>query len=63
MKIRNLLKKFFGLLPAGVVCLAIFILIFGYLASKMGTANMLNTIMNNAHDLFLTRCSILWPYV
>ncbi len=53
MKIRKLLKKIFDWIPAGVVCLAIFFLIFGYLASQMGTANMLNTIMKTAHDLLL----------
>ena len=53
MKLRKLLKKAFGWVPAGVVCLAIFFLIFGYLASRMGTANMLNTIMKTAHDLLL----------
>ena len=50
---KKLLKKLFGWVPAGVVCLAIFFLIFGYLASKMGTANMLNTIMKTSHDLLL----------
>ena len=53
MKIRKLFKKIFGWVPAGVVCLAFFFLIFGYLASRMGTANMLNTIMKTAHDLLL----------
>ena len=53
LHIKLLLKKVFGRIPAGIVCLAIFFLIFGYLASRMGTANMLNTIMNNAHDLLL----------
>lgn len=53
MKIRKLLKKIFDWIPAGVVCLAIFFLVFGYLASQMGTANMLNTIMKTAHDLLL----------
>ena len=53
MKIRKLFKKFFGWIPAGVVCLAIFALVFGYLGSEMGTANMLNTIMKTAHDLLL----------
>ena len=53
LHVKLLLKKFFGRIPAGIVCLAIFFLIFGYLASRMGTANMLNTIMNNAHDLLL----------
>ena len=51
--LRKLFKRIFGWIPAGVACLAIFFLIFGYLASRMGTANMLNTIMNNAHDLLL----------
>lgn len=50
---RKLLKKTFGWIPAGVICLVIFFLIFGYLASNMGTANMLNTIMKTAHDLLL----------
>ena len=46
-------KKLFSWIPGGVVTLAIFILLFGYLGSKMGTANMLNTIMNTSHDLLL----------
>ncbi len=50
---KGLLRKLFGWIPAGIVCLAIFFLLFGYLASKMGTANMLNTIMNTAHKLLL----------
>ena len=50
---KKLLKKLFGWIPTGVVCLTIFFLIFGYLASKMGTANMLNTIMKTSHDLLL----------
>ena len=50
---RKLTKRIFGWIPAGVVCLAIFFLLFGYLASQMGTANMLNTIMKTAHDLLL----------
>lgn len=33
--------------------MAIFFLMFGYLASQMGTANMLNTIMKTSHDLLL----------
>ena len=47
------IKKIFGMIPAGIVCLLVFFLLFGYLASRMGTANMLNTIMNTAHDLLL----------
>ena len=51
--VKNLVKKTFGWIPAGIVCLVIFFALFGYLASKMGTANMLNTIMNTSHDLLL----------
>lgn len=40
-------------MPNGIVCLAIIFLLFGMLGSKMGMANMLNTIMNTAHDLLL----------
>ena len=51
--IKRLLRKLFGWVPAGVICLVVFVALFGYLGSKMGTANMLNTIMNTAHDLLL----------
>ncbi len=40
-------------IPSGITCLVIVLLIFGYLGSKMGTAQMLNTIMHTAHDLLL----------
>ncbi len=50
MKFLNKLK---GIIPGGVICLIIFFLLFGYLASQMGTANMLNTIMKTSHDLLL----------
>lgn len=46
-------KKLFSRIPGGVVTLAVFVLLFGYLGSKMGAANMLNTIMNTSHDLLL----------
>lgn len=49
----KIFKKLFGWIPAGVICLAVFFVLFGYLASRMGTANMLNTIMNTSHDLLL----------
>lgn len=49
----KIVKKLFGWIPSGIACLAVFFLLFGYLASQMGTANMLNTIMNTAHDLLL----------
>lgn len=51
--VKNSLKKLFVWIPAGIICLVIFFALFGYLASKMGTANMLNTIMNTSHDLLL----------
>ena len=46
-------KKLFSWIPSGVITLVIFFLLFGYLGSKMGTANMLKTTMNTAHDLLL----------
>ena len=51
--IKRLFKKLFGWIPAGIICLAVFIVLFGYLGSEMGTANMLNTIMNTSHKLLL----------
>ena len=50
MKIFKNLSRW---IPGGIVCLAVIILLFGYLGSKMGTANMLNTVMNTAHILLL----------
>lgn len=47
------MRKLFRLIPGGVICLTVFVALFGYLGSKMGTANMLNTIMNTSHDLLL----------
>lgn len=40
-------------MPSGIVCLLVIFLLFGYLGSRMGTANMLNTVMHTAHDLLL----------
>ena len=51
--IKRLFKKLFGWIPGSVICLLVFVVMFGYLGCKMGTANMLNTIMNTAHDLLL----------
>ena len=47
--IRRLYKK----IPSGILCLIIVFGLFAYLASRMGTPNMLNTVMNTAHDLLL----------
>lgn len=46
-------KKIYRHIPAGVICLIIVFGMFAYLGAKMGTPNMLNTIMNTAHDLLL----------
>ena len=46
-------KKLFSWIPNGIICLIIVFGLFAYLGSKMGTPNMLNTIMNTAHDLLL----------
>lgn len=49
---KQLQKK--GLpIPGGLVCLALVVLIFGYLGYIMGLPNMLNTMMKTAHDLLL----------
>ena len=40
-------------IPGGLVCLALVVLIFGYLGYIMGLPNMLNTMMKTAHDLLL----------
>ena len=46
-------RKLYSRIPSGIICLVIVFGLFGYLGSKMGMANMLNTIMNTAHDLLL----------
>lgn len=40
-------------IPSGIPCLIVFFALFGYMASVMGTSNMLNTIMKTAHNLLL----------
>ena len=49
----KIFKKLFGWISGGVITLVVFFAMFGYLGAKMGIANMLNTIMNTAHDLLL----------
>ncbi len=46
-------RKFWKLIPSGIICLVIVFGLFGYLGYVMGTPNMLNTVMNTAHDLLL----------
>ena len=50
---KTLFRKFWKLIPSGILCLVIVFGLFGYLGYVMGTPNMLNTIMNTAHDLLL----------
>lgn len=47
------LRKLYDRIPGGVLCLLVVFALFGYLGSRMGTPNMLNTIMKTAHDLLL----------
>ncbi len=46
-------RKLYSWIPSGIICLLIVFVLFGYLGMKMGMANMLNTLMNTAHDLLL----------
>lgn len=46
-------------IPNGVPCLIILGIIFGYLGSTMGVANMMNTIMKTSFDLLLNTCFFL----
>ena len=53
MRKRHILRRLFRAIPSGLPCLVIVFGLFGYLGYKMGTPNMLNTVMNTAHDLLL----------
>ena len=53
MKIRSIFRRGLRVIPSGIICLVIVFGLFGYLGHKMGTPNMLNTVMNTAHDLLL----------
>ncbi|MBR5234740.1 MAG: hypothetical protein IKV24_00905 [Bacteroidaceae bacterium] len=53
MRKRHILRRLFRAIPSGIPCLVIVFGLFGYLGYKMGTPNMLNTVMNTAHDLLL----------
>lgn len=39
--------------PDGAICLLIVIIIFGYMGSKMGATNMINTMMATSYDLLM----------
>ena len=50
---KSSFRKIYDKIPSGILCLLVVFALFGYLGSSMGTPNMLNTIMNTAHDLLL----------
>ena len=50
---RHPLRRLLRVIPSGIPCLVIVFGLFGYLGHKMGTPEMLNTVMNTAHDLLL----------
>lgn len=50
---RRSFRKLIQAIPGGIICLVVVFALFGYLAHKMGTPNMLNTLMNTSHDLLL----------
>ncbi|MBB3701867.1 nucleoside recognition domain-containing protein [Alloprevotella rava] len=56
---KNLKVSLGNKIPSGVVCLLLITALFCYMGSKMGAANMLNTIMKTAHDLLLNTCFYL----
>jgi len=50
---KSKFRKIYDKIPGGVLCLLIVFCLFAYLGAKMGTPNMINTVMNTAHDLLL----------
>ena len=48
------MKKVIGLEP--FIFLGVFLVFFGWMGSKMGVINMMNTLMNTAFDLLLNTC-------
>jgi hypothetical protein len=55
----NVCQKSKKRMSQGIVCLLVVVGLFGSIASVMGVANMLNTIMRTAHDLLLNTCFYL----
>lgn len=53
------MKKLLSYIPTGIPCLIVLGVIFGYLGSKMGVANMMNTIMKTSFDLLINTCFFL----
>lgn len=56
---KNVFKKVADKIPTGIPCLLVLAVIFGYLSSRMGVANMMNTIMHTAYDLLINTCFFL----
>ena len=50
---KSFFRRVYDSIPSGILCLLIVFGLFGYLGWRMGTPNMLNTIMKTAHDLLL----------
>lgn len=46
-------RSLWSYIPNGIPCLAVIVLLFGYMSYVMGMTNMLNTIMHTAHELLL----------
>lgn len=53
------MKKLLSYIPQGIPCLIVLGIIFGYLGSTMGVANMMNTIMKTSFDLLINTCFFL----
>lgn len=53
------MKKLLSYIPQGIPCLIILGILFGYLGTKMGVANMMNTIMKTSFDLLINTCFFL----
>lgn len=52
-ELKKLITKILSLIPTGIPCLLIVLLLFIGLGSIMGVSQMFQTIMNTAHDLLL----------
>ena len=50
---KTFFKKIYNIIPNGIICLVIISSIFALLGVKMGASNLINTIMNTAHDLLI----------
>lgn len=55
----GMLARVWSHVPKGLTCLVLVAALFGHIGYRMGTAQMLNTIMHTAHDLLLNTCFYL----